>query len=144
MCATLFPKPRLYLWTHAIRLLFYQWDKVEILTSCWFWKQRRKEKTPQKSYFKAYFILQKTCPCGWFPIGAAVHMFLTMVAIRPAATLSFLHPQTNIFSWWSLQGILEQYNNSTGWAVRQVGEAELFHFQICYSKFSLLDDQYKC
>lgn len=70
-------------------------------------------------------------------------MFLTKVAIRPAAILSFLRPQTDTFSCWSLQGILEQYNNSIGWTVRQVGEVELTCFQICNSKFSLLEDQYK-
>lgn len=95
-------------------------------------------------FFKAYIVLQKTSPCGWFPMGAAVHiMFLTTFAMRPTATLSFLHPQTNIFPCWSLWGILGQCNHSIGWAVRKGGEADSIHFQICNSKFSLLDDQYK-
>lgn len=105
---------------------WFMWEKVEILSSSWFWKGQGWGK--HQRFFNYYFVSQKTHPCGWFPIGEAVYKrFLTSVAIRPAATPSFLH-QTNLFSCWSLQAQLEQYNKSIGWTVRQVGEANFIHF----------------
>lgn len=79
-----------------------------------------------QKFFKDYFVSQKTHPCGLFPIGKAVHkMFLPSVVIRPAATLSYLHPQTNIFSSRSLQAQLEKYNKTVGW---MEGEAHFIRF----------------
>lgn len=81
-------------------------------------------------FLNDYFVLWKACLCGWFPAWQLFVIFLTMVSIKPAATLSFPHPQINIFSFWSLWGILEQYNNSSDRTVRHIERQTLSNMQI--------------